>query len=378
MGERTEPPSGKRLAEARSRGQVARSVELNAAVAILVGFWLLGGPGAGLAGAIEDLLKQALSNMPTGELTGAWLINLAVQDLMQILPNLAIIIITLLVAGVTVTLIQTGPLWASKKIGVDLSRLNPLAGLQRFVSPQGLVELGRSLLKLLVVSWAAYSYLSGRALQLLDLGQTDIRSAVSLWGSLAYDLGLRVGGAYLILACADYLFQRWQLMRSLRMTKEELKEEARQQEGDPLIKSKVRERARRLARMRMMKKVPQAEVVITNPTHFAVALEYDRQHMHAPRVVAKGAALLAQRIREIAQAHDVPIVENPPVARALYSTVEVEQEVPPELYIAVAEVFAFVYNLKARRRAAYAPPSRAPSPAPAALNSEAPPAPLPQ
>ena len=349
-GERTEAPTGKRLNEARSRGQIARSPEINTAVGLLVGFWLLRSSAPRLVETLETIMKQTVSSLPTGELTGAVLIQIAVQDALQILPDLGLIVITLMVTGIAVTVAQTGPLWATKNIGVDFGRLNPLNGLKRLFSVHGLIELPRAILKLLVVGWTAYSYLSGRVTDLVHLSQFDLRSAVGLWADLAGNLGLRVGATYLVLAIIDYLYQRWNLMRSLKMTKEEVKEEFKSQEGSPLIKGQVRQRGRRLARMRMMKKVPLAEVVITNPTHFAVALEYKRDTMHAPRVVAKGAAFIAQRIKDIARENNVPIVENPPIARLLYSTVELEQEVPPELYVAVAEVFAFVYNVKAKRK----------------------------
>jgi flagellar biosynthesis protein FlhB len=360
-GERTEAPTSKRLSEARNRGQIARSQELNTAAALMVGFLLLRNSGAQLLIGVQELLKQTLSSLPSGDLTGAGLRQLIVLDALKVLPNLGIILVTLMVTGVAVTLAQTGPLWASKRIGVDFGKVNPLTGLKRIFSLNGVVELVRAILKLVVVGWAAYSYLSGRVQDLVSLSQHDLGTSVAIWADMAYNLGLRVGGAYVILAFADYMYQRWHLMRSLKMTKEEVKEEAKQQEGNPLIKGQVRQRARRLARMRMMTKVPKADVVITNPTHFAVALQYQRQSMAAPRVVAKGAAFIAQRIREIAQENNVPIVENPPVARALYATVDLEQDVPPELYVAVAEVFAFIYNMKSKRK----PPAMlAPNPNP--------------
>jgi flagellar biosynthesis protein FlhB len=361
MAERTEAPTGKRLSEARNRGQVARSPELNTAVGLLVGFWLLQGSGIRLVLVMQSLVRQTMVSLPSGDLTIAWLRELIIRDALQILPDLSVFLLTMLVTGITVTVVQTGPMWASKNIGFDLSKLNPLTGLKRLFSSKGLIDLLRAILKLLVVGLVTYNYLSGRMVDLFTLGQNDIATGVRLWFDMAYNLGLRVGGAYLVLASADYLYQRWNLMRSLKMTKEEVKEENRQQEGDPFIKGQIRMRARRMARMRMMKKVPQAEVVITNPTHFAVALEYRRDSMHAPRVVAKGAALIAQRIKEIARENNVPVVENPPVARALYSAVEIDQEVPPELYVAVAEVFAFIYNMKAKRQAAAYPyPPRLP------------------
>ena len=182
------------------------------------------------------------------------------------------------------------------------------------------------------------------------LGQFNLYDAVAAVLGLAIGLGWQVAGAYLVLALADYAYQRWNLMRSLKMTKEEVREEAKPQEGDPVIKGRIRQQARRIARQRMMSKVPKADVVITNPTHFAVALQYEREAMRAPLVVAKGAALIALRIRETALAHGVPVVENPPVARALYRLVELDQEVPPEMYKAVAEVLAFVYRLKTQPR----------------------------
>jgi flagellar biosynthetic protein FlhB len=195
----------------------------------------------------------------------------------------------------------------------------------------------------------AYGFLQENAASVLALSQLPLREGLALWGGLAYGLALRVGGAYLVLAAADYFYQRWNLMRSLKMTKEEIKEEMRNQEGDPMLKGRIRGEQRRFARQRMLSKVPKADVVITNPTHFAVALQYERDRMRAPQVVAKGAALVALRIREAARDAGVPIVENPPLARSLYRLAELDQEIPPELYMAVAEVLAFVYRLKTQR-----------------------------
>jgi flagellar biosynthetic protein FlhB len=349
MSERTEAPTSKRLNEARQRGQVARSLELNTAAVLLVGVWLLSGPGTELARVFQARMVHALTHLPTGELTGAVGQSLIVEEAAQMLPPLALIVSSLLAAGVAVTLAQTGPLWLTKRPAWDWSRVNPLTGLKRLFSGHGLVEFAKATLKLAGVGWGAGSCLYENVPAVLLLSQMDLQSALAEWGGLAYGLGLRVGGAYLLLAAADYGYQRWHLMRSLRMSKEEIKEEFKSQEGDPFLRGRIRQQQRRIARQRMMSKVPKADVVITNPTHFAVALRYDREHMRAPQVVAKGAALVAQRIREVAREHNVPLVENPPLARSLYRAAEVDQEVPPDLYLAVAEVLAFVYRLKSQR-----------------------------
>ena len=348
MSERTEAPTPRRLSEARSRGQVAHSPELNTAMALLIGFWLLRGPGARLANALGETLVKTVSNLPAGELTGAGLRSLIVEDALRIGPDLGLIVAGLMATGVAVTVAQTGLLWADKRPVVDWNRINPLAGFRRLFSAQGLIAFGRAFLKLAVVGVVAYSFLRDRIEDVLMLSQFDLGSAVGRWADLAYGLAWRVGAAYFLLAAADYAYQRWNLMRSLRMTREEVKEDFKSSEGDPFLRGRIRQQQRRMARQRMLSKVPKADVVITNPTHLAVALGYDRQAMGAPRVLAKGAALVAMRIKDIARQHNVPVLENPPVAQALYRAVEIDGEIPPELYLAVAEVLAFVYNLKAR------------------------------
>ncbi|MBI3762799.1 MAG: flagellar biosynthesis protein FlhB [Chloroflexi bacterium] len=351
MPERTEAPTPRHLSEARSRGQVAHSPELNAALALLVGFWLLRGPGARLANALQQIMAETVSNLPTGELTGAWLWGVIVQDALRVGPDFGLILAGLMVTGVAATVAQIGLLWADKRPAVDWNRVNPLAGLRRIFSAHGLVAFGRALLKLIVVGWVAYGFLRGHVEAVLTLSQTDLFSALGRWADLAFGLALRVGGAYLILAVADYAYQRWQWTRSLRMSREEVKEDLKSSEGDPFLRGRIRQQQRRIARQRMLARVPKADVVITNPTHLAVALGYDRATMRAPRVLAKGAALVAQRIKDVARQHGVPIVEKPPVAQALYRAVEVDREIPPPLYVAIAEVLAFVYNLKARGKA---------------------------
>jgi flagellar biosynthetic protein FlhB len=346
MSDRTAAPTPRRIEEAREEGRVARSLELNTAAILLAGALLLRGPGASLVLGIREFLTQSIIMLPTIELTGPWLRALVFSQALFLAPKLGLILIALLIAGVAVTLVQTGFLWAGKKIGFDFKRINPLDGLKRIFSGQGLIELGRALIKLAFVGYVAYAFLRSQAQVLMELSSMDLASGISKWVELAGNLAVRVGTMYFVLAVADYAFQRWRFMRSMRMTKEEIKEDIKRSEGDPFLRSRIRGQQRRLARNRMMSNVPKAKVIITNPTHLAIAIDYGPEQMRAPRVLAKGAFALAERIVSIAKENRIPVVQNIPVARAIYKTVEVEQEIPPDLYLAVAEILAYVYRMK--------------------------------
>lgn len=250
--------------------------------------------------------------------------------------------------GVASSLLQTGFVFATQPLTPDLSRLNPLAGLRRLVSLRSLVEMVKAGLKLVVVGWVAFVVLRDRATDMMGLLGGDLRAtaAVPFWA--VFDLALRVGLIFLALAVFDFVYQRWEQEKRLRMTREELREELKRTEGDPLIRSRIRQRQRALASRRMMAAVPRATVVIINPVHVAVALEYRPEVMAAPRVTAKGQRLIAERIKEIAREYKVPIVENPPLAQALFQAVEIGQAIPGALYQAVAEVLAFIYRLRGR------------------------------
>ena len=350
MAEKTEAPSGKRLADARSRGQVMKSIEINSALILMIGAWLLQGPGRDLVQALGEMVKDSLRSVSVAEITYEWLRQTVYQDVQRFIVPLGLIMVGLLVVGVTVTFIQIGFLWADKRPFFDFSRVNLISGLKsRLFSTSGLFELGKSTLKLVLIGWVAYSYLQANLIAILELCQMDMMSGITRWIGLAVDLVFRVASFYLVLAVVDYLYQRWQYMRNMRMTKEEVKEEYKQSEGDPTIKGRIREQQRRMARMRMMAAVPKADVIITNPTHLAVAVKYDANSMAAPKVLAKGAQFVAQKIVDIAKKNNVPVTQNVQLARAIYRNVEVDQEVPPELYMAMAEVLAYVYRLKKRK-----------------------------
>ncbi len=347
MSNKTEAPTPRRLEEARKEGQVARSQELNTAVILLASALLLRGPGKEILTVFNTLMVQSLVQIRQVEITEKFLLQMVYSLGTQVLPPLGLVLFGLVLTAVVVTMGQTRFLWSSKKIGFDFKRVNPLNGLKRIFSLRGLIEILRALLKLLVVGWVAYGYLRGNLPGVVALLQTDFRSALSQFADLSIDLMLRVGAVYVILAAADYAYQRWDLMRNLRMTKEEIKEEFKRSEGDPFYKSRIRAQQRRIARNRMMSKVPQAAVVVTNPTHLAIAIEY-HEGMNAPRVLAKGALHVAEKIVAIAREHNIPVVQNIPLARAMYKTIEIDQEISADLYLAMAEVLAYVYRLRGR------------------------------
>ncbi len=349
MSDRTEQPTSRRIEEARKKGQVARSIELNTAAILLGSVFILRGPGSNLVAELKKMVVTSLAEVPKANLDEAWLRKEFFTIISNLLPPLGMILVCFLLIGVVVTLAQTRFLFATGKLKPDLTRLNPLNGLKRIFSKQGLVELGRSLLKLALVGWVAYSFLRSRSTELIQLGQESLAGGIQHWLDLAFAMATQIGAAYLVLAVVDYAYQYWSYMRSMRMTKEEVKEDMKRSEGDPFIRNRIRSQQRRMARMRMMANVPKANVVVVNPTHLAVAIEYDSDKMAAPRVLAKGAHLVAQRIVEIAKANNIPVVQNIPLARAMYKTVDIDSEIPPELYMAMAEVLAYIYRLRGKK-----------------------------
>ena len=352
MADKTEAPTPHRLQEAREEGQVVRSQELITAVVILSGAYLLRGPGKQLGLNFESLLTETIITLPTTVLTVESLRGIFFNFGSSILPPLGLIMFGLMLTGIVVTTGQTELLWAGKKIGFDFKRVNPLEGFKRIFSTHGLIELLRSLLKLGWVSWIAYSFLRSRFFELVSLTQFDLSMAIDSFVEICVSLTIRVGSMYLVLAVADYAYQRWELYKNLRMSKDDIKQEMKRSEGDPMLKSRIRGMQRRMARGRMMANVPKATVVITNPTHLAIAIEY-HEGMKAPKVLAKGPYHVAQKIVQIAKENHIPVVQNIPLARAIYKTIEIGQEISADLYLAMAEVLAYVYKI--RGKAAFAP-----------------------
>ncbi|HEX9653234.1 MAG TPA: flagellar biosynthesis protein FlhB [bacterium] len=347
--EKTEQPTGRRLQETREKGQVAKSAELNSALILITGIMMLYFTGGTILSQLLDQFKIVY-----GDLNGMSREVTSVQSLMSagLKPFVAVVaplLIVLTIVAIGSNVAQFGFLFTTEPLLPKFDKLNPLAGFKRLFSARALVELLKSIFKLVIVGGIAYSTLlkqSDRYLLLLDESVGEI---LYFTGAVVYQLTIRISGALLVMALFDFYYQKWQHKKDLMMTKEEVKEEAKQMEGDPLVKSAIRSLQMTRARQRMMGSVPEADVVITNPTHLAVAMKYDVEKMNAPVILAKGARLLAARIREIAQRHGIPIVENKPLAQSLYKIGEPGKEIPVELFHAVAEVFAHVYQMRNRK-----------------------------
>jgi flagellar biosynthesis protein FlhB len=346
MADKTEAPTSGRIRDARERGQVARSLELNAAVSLVASIWLLTGIGKNMVSGLSELLRYTVTNLPTTELTDLDLRQLVFRDFSFFIIPFGELILAFLLIGVMTTMAQTNFLWASKRPFFDGSRLNPINGFKRIFSKQGIVEVLKSLLKLVLVGWPVYTFLMSNFQHIIEMIQMPLDQEINQWVTLGTSLIWRVAGSYIILAVGDYAYQRWNYTNQLRMSKQEVMDDMKKSEGDPFLRGRIRQQQRRMAQSRMMSKVPRADVIVTNPTHYAVAIKYDSNKMEAPVVVAKGAFNVAQKIVQIARENKVPVVQNVPLARAMYKLVEVDQPIPPELYVAMAEVLAYVYRLK--------------------------------
>jgi flagellar biosynthetic protein FlhB len=348
-GERTEAPTPRRLQEAREEGRVPRSADLTAAVALLGAIILLRTLGGGLFGSLLQTTAD-LGERPdvTGGDLGATALRVAITAAHGVLPFLGL----LLLATALGAMVQSGMPFSLKPLQPNLEKLNPTSGVRRLFSLDSLTRVGQGLLKMVLVALVAYVTITGDLHTLLEAGMLEPRGILQMSGALLYKLALRMGVMLLVLALLDYWYQRWNWYRRLKMTKQEVRDELKRMEGDPQMRQRRRQLQLRLALQRIGIDVPKSDVVVTNPTEYAVALKYDEASMSAPRVMAKGKDLLAARIRQVAQQHRIPIVQRPPLARALYAAVEVGQEVPPAFYRAVAEVLAYVYRISGKLRAA--------------------------
>ena len=349
-GERTEAATPRKLDTLRKEGQVGKSVELNSAIGLLVALFALRAFGGDGVSQMLWLLQAQLGNLARPDLTDQGLADLSSVAVWIFLVVLAPLLIAMPLAGIVSCVGQVGLMVSGKAVSPQFSRINPLAGFKRLFSMHTAVDLVKTLIKVGVVGWLTWrAYLEGYP-TLMGLANADLLAGTQTLVAVGVRLGFTVAGAFLVLAVVDFGYQRWDFLRNAKMSKQEVKDEYKSIEGNPEIKAAIRRRQRRTAMSRMMQNVPTADVVVTNPTHFAVALSYRADEMGAPRVVAKGVDLIAARIKEIAAKNGVPIVENVPLARALYKAVEVDQEVPFELFQAVAQVLAYIYSLRTRDR----------------------------
>ncbi|MFZ0132711.1 MAG: flagellar biosynthesis protein FlhB [Desulfobacterales bacterium] len=350
LQDRTEKATPKRRQDARKKGQVAQSREVSSVMILLMslGVFSLGGSWMfwNLAGYMGDALRTAaqaqIADIPAATV---FLIQVARIVFKVLLPLLLVVV----VAGVAGNILQSGFLISTEALAPKWSKLNPVSGMKRLFSLRSLVELFKSIVKILFVATVAYLMVKQELDLLPSLMRQSVPDIFVFAARVAFKICLNVCLALILLTILDYAYQRWEHEKSLKMTKQEIKDENKQTEGDPKVKARIRSIQMEAARQRMMAAVPQADVVITNPTHLAVALRFDAARMIAPQVVAKGAGFVAERIRSIAVENDVPLVEDKPLARTLYKIVEVGHTIPADLYKAVAEVLAYVYRLRGLR-----------------------------
>ncbi len=351
-GDKTESATPRRRQESREEGNVVRSADLNAAVLLMGAVLLLGAFASQMFSGMESLVGSMLER--SGKSTTLDYKELA--QLMSISANYGARLAAPVVLGLTLLallagMIQSGFLFTMQPLTPKFSRVSPLRGLSQLFSFRGTARMLMSVVKVGVVLAVAFPIIKYDIPQMLMLIQLDVGPLLVAMCWLVWSLAIKVAGVLLVLGILDYAYQKWQFERDLKMSKQEIREEFKRMEGDPLIKQRRAKVAKQLLLQRIQQDVPKADVIVTNPTHFAIALRYDNNAMAAPKVIAKGADFLALRIRQIAVANGVPIVERPPLARALYQAVEVGQEVPPQHYAAVAEILAYVYRLSGRKSA---------------------------
>ncbi|MDD3921126.1 MAG: flagellar biosynthesis protein FlhB [Eubacteriales bacterium] len=347
-GERTEQATPKRKREARERGQVLKSMELTTALMMLILFGSLLLVGGGLWEQTGLFTKDILSG---SRYPGFTLTMETAQSIFQDgLLRLALIILPILViaflAGALTNVVQVGFMFSTKALQPKFSRINPIEGFKRMFSSRTLYELAKTIVKTILIAWVAYGNYRENMERFGLMAGESVSVSIEEIGRMIIDVGITIGFVLLLMSALDFFYQWWQHEKQLRMTKYEVKLEYKQMEGDPQVRGRIKQKQRQMATMRMMQAVPGADVVITNPTHYAIALKYDEEQAPAPVVVAKGADLLAQRIKECAVANGVEIVENKPVAQSLYAMCEVGDQIPEELFQAVAEVLAYVFKLK--------------------------------
>ncbi|MGN0427960.1 MAG: flagellar biosynthesis protein FlhB [Agathobacter sp.] len=351
-GEKTEPATQKKLEDARKEGKVAKSKELTAAFDLIVLFLVLkffvGYVGNGLLeifsfvyGNMDDFVKVNRSYLSAQAVSG-FLMNMILKWMMIVLP--------FFIFGVAITLLisifQVGWKVSAKPMEPKLSKFNPINGFKRIFSKDSIFNLLMSIVKIALIGIVAYNSIKDKANELFILYDMPLNQAIGLIGEIIIDTGLMISIVYLLVGIADFIYQRIKFRDEMKMSKQEVKDEYKNTEGDPQVKGQQKRRMQEASRRRMMQDVPKADVVITNPTHIAVALKYDPDVSPAPYLLAKGEEYVAQRIKEVAKENGIEIVENKPLARMIYANVDIGAEIPPELYHAVAEVLAMLYNAK--------------------------------
>jgi flagellar biosynthetic protein FlhB len=356
--ERTEQPTQKRLDDARRKGQIPRSRDLTAAAVMLAGGSALYMMGGYIGGQMHGMMRRSLSLTREQALDSMYLTpalsTAAFEGLSACVPVLLII----LLAAIIAPLALGGWSFSTESLMPKMERLDPLKGIARMFSMRSLIELTKALAKFGTVAVVAVLVLWNDASVLLALGREPTALAIGHAAKLSGQALLAISSGLLLIAAIDVPYQLWQYFKQMKMSREEIRQEMKESEGSPEVKGRIRQVQQQMARQRMMQDVPKADVIVTNPTHFAVALRYDEKRMRAPVVVAKGVDLLAARIRELGTEHNVPIFEAPPLARVLYKNVDIGGEVPSHLYVAVAQVLSYIFQLRVAKRSGMQAPER--------------------
>jgi flagellar biosynthetic protein FlhB len=344
--EKTEKPTPKKRQDTRKKGEVAKSRELPSVAVLLSGIMALAACGPYMNTRFQIIMEKTFEKLPSKDLDVVDVMSMAQEMIGLFLLIIGPFLVAVFVAAIFSNVMQVGFMLSAESIKPKLSKLDPIKGFSRLFSMQSLMEFFKSISKLAIVGTVGYFSVKGELDGLPALVDMELKSIMAYILITTLKISLMCALAMIVLVVADYAFQKWQFEKKIRMTKKEIKDELKRSEGDPLIKSRIRSIQMEMARKRMMQDVPKADVIITNPTHLAVAISYDGISMSAPKILAKGAGEIARRIKEIAISHDIPVVENKELARNLYSQVDIGSEIPGSLYQAVAEILAYIYKLK--------------------------------
>ena len=356
--ERTEQPSEKRLREAREKGDIPRSRDLSGSVVVLAGVATLISGGQHSLGHVRHIYSLGLSYsrdaLSSDELSTR-ILSLAMHEAMALFAPVAV---ATMLAALAAPILLGGLSFSTQALEPKFERLDPISGLGRIFAMRGLVELAKSLVKLLLIGTVLVMVMKNWQTDLMATGRGEVNAGMVMSFGLLGHAALLFGSILALIGGVDALYQKFDHNKRLRMSRQELKDESKESDGNPELKGRIRQMQFQMARKRMMQELPKADVVITNPTHFAVALRYDEGRMGAPRVIAKGVDELAQQIRLVAGSHRIPMVEAPPLARALYATTQLDREIPASLYVAVAQVLAYVFQLKQAKVRGDEPPPK--------------------
>jgi flagellar biosynthesis protein FlhB len=353
MGDKTEAPTPRRRQEARDQGNVARSPDLAAAVMVVSSMVLLKFYGEGLVTALKALMTDTLGGASFADFTIGGTSQQLLKDLIAVALAAMPICVGMMVVGVIVNALQVGVRFNLNKLQPNLKALNPIKGLGNlFGRKRGIVPVLMNFVKFTIIAWFAYDAVADRVGTIISAQNLEFGVIFGLASGMIYSIAIRIGVVLIVLALLDYAYQWWKIEKDLKMTKQQVKDEMKSMDGDPQGKARRRQLAVDRLKKQIKANVPTADVIVTNPTHYAIALKYDAATMHAPRVVAKGKGPIALQIREIAIAHGIPILERKPLARALYRLVEVGQEIPEQFYSTVAEILAYVWELNGKLKKA--------------------------